>query len=78
MCGVEGCEARLKVDGGEPFTVSGSESNDGDSKYMFFDSYARIAEIAKKAKLIKVEVLYYQEGQRVLSFEPAEPLDPKW
>ena len=78
LCGVEGCEARLKVNGGEPFTVSGSESADGDPRFLFFDSYPRILAIAKKAKQIKVEVLYYQEGRQVLTFEPSEPLDPKW
>ncbi|MGP8251033.1 MAG: hypothetical protein ACLQHF_03300 [Terracidiphilus sp.] len=78
LCGVESCEARIKVDGGEPITVSASESNDGDPRFIFFESYPHILAIAKKAKVIKVEMLYYQEGRRVLTFEPSEPLDPKW
>ena len=78
LCGVEGCEARMKVDGGEPFTVSGSESADGDPRFIFFDSYPRILGIAKKAKQIKIEILYYQERRQVLTFEPSEPLDLKW
>jgi hypothetical protein len=78
LCGVDGCEATLRVDGGEPFRVSGSESNDGDSRYMFFNSYQRIFNIAKKAKEIKIEVLYYQEGKQTLTFAPGKPLDAKW
>lgn len=78
LCGVEGCEARLRVDSGAPFTMGGSEAADGDSRYIFFDSYSRILAITKKAKQVKVEVLYYQEGRQVLTFEPSEPLDPKW
>jgi hypothetical protein len=78
VCGVEGCEASLKVDGAEPITLSGSESSDGDPKFVFFDSYSHVLAIAKKAKQIKVEALYYQEGRQTLTFEPSQPLDPKW
>lgn len=78
ICDIEGCQVRLKVNGGDPVTMSGSPSNDGDSRFIFFDSYARILAIAKKAKEIRLEALYYQEGRQVLRFAPSEPLDPKW
>jgi hypothetical protein len=78
MCGVDGCEARLRVDGGEPFTMGGSEAADDDSRYIFFNSYSRVFAIAKRAKQVKIEVLYYQGGRQVLTFEPSQPLDQKW
>ena len=78
VCGAEGCEVLLKVNGGKPFAVRCSESNDGDSRFLFFDSYKLISALAKKTRQIKIEVLYYQEGQQVLTFEPFERLDSKW
>jgi hypothetical protein len=78
VCRVDGCEATLRVDGGQPFTMSGTESSDGDSRFMFFDSPSRILALAKKAKEIRVETLYFQEGSKTLTFEPSQTLDPKW
>ncbi len=78
LCGSDGCEATLRVDGEPPFKMSGSESDDADSRFMFFDSPSRILALARKAKEIKVETLYFEEGTRILTFEPSQPLDPKW
>jgi hypothetical protein len=78
LCGADGCEATLRVDEGQPFTMSGSESSDADSRFMFFDSPSRLLALARKAKEIKIETLYFEEGSKTLTFQPSQPLDPKW
>jgi hypothetical protein len=78
LCGVDECEATLRVDGGQPFKMSGSESSDDDSRFMFLDPASRLLALARKAKEIKIETLYFEEGSKTLTFEPSQPLDPKW
>ncbi len=71
LCGVEDCTLRLRFDDGPVTTFTAVESEDHRSDMFFIEPASRLAFSIKKAKQLKLEGKYYQEGRQVLQFDVA-------
>ncbi len=75
-CGIETCPLKLKFDDGPIQTFYGEESATHETGFLFIDGEQRLLSAVAKAKKLKLQSEYYQEGNQVLNFEVAG-LDPK-
>lgn len=67
---------RVRFDNGSPMKFTTNEPSDGSSDLLFLNNAKKFIKLAKKAKTIKIEAPFYQEGNRVFTFTVDEPL--KW
>ena len=79
----QSCSVFMKLDDGKPLFVSATPDSNGSSKSIslnssyFFGPKSNRASL-REAKVLMLQVEYYQEGRQVLTFEPDKPLDPSW
>lgn len=68
-CSSYSCPITVRFDDGNPQTVHGNESADHDSTVVFLEGYDRLVSQMAKAKLMRIEIQFYQEGLRVFEFD---------
>lgn len=71
LCRVDGCAVRVRFDEGPPQTFSMVEPEDHSSTVLFFSNHDRFVSQLKKAKAVKIEANFFQEGGRVFLFNVA-------
>lgn len=69
--GIDGQKITLKVDGGEPFKVNCNGANDGSMDVLFVSNASNLLEKIKAAKTLKVQVEFFQEGDKTFDFDVA-------
>lgn len=69
LCDTEDCHVNVRVDNGPAARVDGDESSDGSSNVIFLP-YSTLVRDLLRAKVLRVEPNFYQEGSRVFEFHP--------
>jgi hypothetical protein len=69
--GYYGCPIQLKFDDGQARHFDAEESDSGDSDILFIMGYGPLLASTRKAKHLKVQAMFFQEGKRVLEFDVA-------
>jgi len=69
--GVDGCNVAVRFDSGKPRNYSAVGPADYGTTTLFLHGYDRFVAAAKKAKTVSIEAVFYQEGDRVFTFEIA-------
>ena len=77
------CNIRMRVDDKAGFEVCWNQ-NTGNSEVNLYDSPyengrgIHIMTMLKKAKIIKIELVYFPTATQIFTFKPDKPLDIKW
>lgn len=66
---------RVRFDDGAATKFNTLEPSDGSTDQLFLSNAKKFISLAKKAKIIKVEAPFYQEGNRVFTFSVDNPLE---
>lgn len=66
---------RVRFDDGTAMKYRTLEPADGSSDQLFLTNAKKFISLAKKAKVIKIEAPFYQEGNRVFTFSVDKPLE---
>lgn len=74
ICGYRDCYMMVRFDDGKAQRFNATKADDHSSNVLFFSDANRFIAAARKAKKILVEVQFFQQGNQVVKFEPAEPL----
>jgi len=69
LCHLDGCRVNVKVDEGHPVPVDADEAADGSSNVIFLP-YSSLLRDLRRAKTLRIEANFYQEGSRVFEFHP--------
>jgi hypothetical protein len=69
LCNFEDCYVNARVDDGAPVRVNANEAADGSSNVIFLP-YPNLLRDLQKAKTLRIEAEFYQEGSRVFEFHP--------
>lgn len=67
--GVDGENVKIRFDNGAPQTFGCSESSDGDTKFLFFNSPGDLIAKIKKAKKIIIEAEFFEGGNQEMTFD---------
>ncbi len=67
---------RVRFDNGPAIRFITNEPSDGSPDILFLNNAKKFIKLAEKAKTIKIEAPFYQEGSRVFTFTADKPL--KW
>ena len=60
---------RVRFDDAAPIKFSTNEPSDGSSDMLFLNNAKKFIKLAKQAKTIKIEAPFYQEGNRIFTFQ---------
>lgn len=66
---------RVRFDNGAAMKFRTLEPADGSSDQLFLNNAKKFISLAEKAKTIKIEAPFYQEGNRVFTFSVDKPLE---
>jgi hypothetical protein len=66
----DGCPIKMRIDEGKVVTVSGTGAADNSTGVVFLP-YLPTLSAVKRAKRLRIEAQFYQEGDRVMEFAPA-------
>lgn len=66
---------RVRFDQGSAMKFTTNEPSDGSSDMLFLSNAKKFIRLAKKAKTIKIEAPFYQEGNNVFTFTVDKPLE---
>lgn len=66
---------RVRFDNSAPVKFTTNEPSDGSSDLLFLNNAKKFINLAKKAKTIKIEAPFFQEGNRVFTFTVDKPLE---
>jgi hypothetical protein len=68
LCGLEDCTVEVSFDGAKPQTYRVVEPSDHCTTMLFIQDYDSFVAKARKAKIVKIEAQFYEEGNRVFEF----------
>jgi hypothetical protein len=71
LCRLDGCEVTVRFDDGKPQTYRAGEPADHSIDTIFIKDYNRFVSQLKRAKTVRIEAQFYQEGTRVFEFNAA-------
>ena len=66
---------RVRFDNGSPIKFTTNSPSDGSADMLFLNNAKKFINLAKKAKTIKIEAPFFQEGNRVFTFTIDKPLE---
>ncbi|HEX5411044.1 MAG TPA: zinc ribbon domain-containing protein [Terriglobia bacterium] len=69
LCNLDDCPVNVRVDQGHPVALQGREAADGSSNVIFLP-YSTVLRDVRRAKVLRFEANFFQEGSRVLEFHP--------
>lgn len=75
LCHHDDCSVLIRFDNGAAQRFGAAEPEDNSTNMLFILGFDRFLAAARKAKIIRIEAKFYQEGTRVFEF-PAQNL--KW
>jgi hypothetical protein len=70
-CGIESCGLKLKFDNGPIQSFSGDESSTHETGFLFIEPEQKLLSATLKAKQLKLQAEFFQEGRKVLNFDVA-------
>ncbi len=70
-CSIETCVLKCKFHDGQIQSFTGEESATHGTGFLFIEPERRLLTATAKARKLKIEEQYYQEGRQVLSFDVA-------
>jgi hypothetical protein len=65
----DGCKVSVRFDDGALQSFRGSPSTDWNPKVLFLNPYDRFLSQLRKAKHVRIEAPFFQEGEQVMEFE---------
>jgi hypothetical protein len=68
-CGIDGCSILVRFDDGSAERYTGNEPDDHGTTEVFISPAARFITHLRKAKVVRVESSFYQEGHQVFTFD---------
>lgn len=68
LCSYDGCSVLVRFDEGQPVRFSASEPADNDTTTLFIRGYSNFMAHMMKAKRVRIEAVFYQEGNQVFDF----------
>lgn len=71
LCRNDGCEALVRFDNGAPHKYRVGTPSDHSTNALFFEDHVLFLSKLATAKEVKIEVGFYQDGNRVLTFDVA-------
>lgn len=75
LCGVDSCQINVRLDAGKPIAIYANKSADGQSNDVFLP-YSTMVRYLQRAKVIRIEASFYDQGSRVFEFH-TQGLDMK-
>lgn len=66
----QGCAIKLRIDDGKVVTLNGTGAADNETGVVFLP-YSSTLSAAKRAKRLRIEAQFFQEGDRVMEFAPS-------
>lgn len=70
-CSISDCSVRVRFDNGAIRRYGVSDSNDHSTTVKFIDDYRGFLTALRKAKTVRIEATFYQEGDRAFEFNTA-------
>jgi hypothetical protein len=67
-CGFDGCPILVRFNDGKAESFTGNESEDHSTTTVFISPASRFIAHLQKAKVVRVESSFYQEGRQVFTF----------
>jgi len=77
-CGIDGCPILVRFDDGPAERYTGHEPEDHSTTMVFLSPSGRFNAHLRKAKVVRVESAFYQEGRQVFIFDVAGFDDEKF
>ena len=68
LCGIEDCTVNVRFDSGPIQSFSAVEPADHSTTELFLHNEARFISQLRRAKVVRVETTFYQEGSQTLEF----------
>jgi hypothetical protein len=68
VCGFNNCDINVRFDSGPVKRFSASEPSDHSTTALFISGESAFVAALRKAKVVRIEALFYQEGLKVLEF----------
>lgn len=65
----DGCTIRVRFDENEAQNYSATEPSDSSTTTIFINNFDRFYSKLKNAKVVRIQVPFYQEGERVFEFQ---------
>lgn len=69
LCGLDACDLTVRFDDGPPKAWSASPPSDHDTTTLFLQNETNFLAAIRKAKVVKIEPQFFQDGTRVLEFD---------
>jgi hypothetical protein len=77
LCGIDQCIVNVRFDGGPIQRFSASEPSDHSTTTLFLRNEGRFVSQLRRAKVVRIEATFYQEGSQALEFN-VEGFDWQW
>lgn len=68
LTGIDGCNVKVRFDERKVMTFWANPAADHSSETVFISGYSKFVENLKKAKRVRIQAPFYQEGNQVLDF----------
>jgi hypothetical protein len=68
LCGIEDCIVNVRFDTGRIQRFSATEPSDHSTTTLFLNDEPRFVSLLHKAKVVRVEATFYEEGSQALEF----------
>ena len=68
LTGIDGCNVIVRFDDDQPITFWATRPSDLSTTMVFLNNYQQFVKELMRAKKVKIEAPYYQEGNKVLEF----------
>lgn len=69
LAGIDGCTVSVVFDNEKPMRIHANAPSDNSSDAIFINGYSTLISKLRKAKTVRIEAPFYQEGERVFSFQ---------
>jgi len=69
LCGIDGCYMAVRFDEGKVQNFTAHGPSDHSTNTLFLSGYDRFVAEARKAKTVRVETKFYQQGNQVFEFD---------
>lgn len=66
------CRVLLRFDDQKPISLQGSNPSDGSTEVVFISGYDRITKELSKAKILKIQLEFYSNGNQIFNFDVSD------
>ena len=71
LCRIDGCNVMVRFDEGKPQRIHANPPSDHSSTVIFITGFDRVLAGLRKAKVVRIQAEFYQEGNQVFEFDVA-------